>query len=288
MIFPAVWLLISVILVFVLTRRPHDRFGEPAPTVPWGTLEEHRIRTRDGETLGCWLYRGLAERPAVVVLHGNRGCRRDGLPAAEFFAQKGCTVLLVTLRAHGDSTGDVNDFGYSARHDVVAAVEFLKKERPGLPVVIHGTSLGAAAAIFAAGELGEHVSGYMLESPYRDLHRAVRNRTALYLPPILDRVAYAGVALTGPWILPDADRIAPIDHVDDIPHSVPVVFLSGTMDKRACPCEAQEMCDRIAGHARLALFEGADHGCLVRADQIRFAEVVAPLLREVADKGAQN
>jgi alpha-beta hydrolase superfamily lysophospholipase len=216
----------------------------------------------------------------VVVLHGNRGCRRDGLTAAEFFAGQGCSVLLVSLRAHGDSSGEVNDFGYCARRDVVAAVEFLENERPGRRIIINGTSLGAAAAIFASADLGERVSGYVLESPYRDLHRAVRNRTAVYLPPVLDSIAYTGVALVGPLILPDADRISPINHVGDIPSSVPVLFLSGTRDNRACPSEAQELCDRIASHGRLVLFEGAGHGSLIRADPQRFGEAVTPLLRE--------
>ena len=29
---------------------------------------------------------------------------------------------MVTLRAHGDSSGDGNDLGLSAKHDVIAAV----------------------------------------------------------------------------------------------------------------------------------------------------------------------
>jgi pimeloyl-ACP methyl ester carboxylesterase len=274
------WLLISLLFVYSLTRRPHAPFAEPAPTVSWGTFEEHRLRTSDGETLGAWLLHGPADGPSVLILHGNRGCRRDGLLAAEFFAGQGCSVLLVSLRAHGDSTGTVNDFGYSARHDVVAAVEFLEKERPGRRLLVDGTSMGAAAAIFAAGELRERVSGYILESPYRDLHRAVRNRTALYLPPVLDHVAYAGVLLVGPLVLADVERISPLNHVEDIPPSVPVLFLSGTNDERANPDEARELCDRIAGHARLVLFEGAGHGCLIRADPERYRAAVTPLLHE--------
>jgi pimeloyl-ACP methyl ester carboxylesterase len=142
--------------------------------------------------------------------------------------------------------------------------------------------MGAAAAIFAGGELGERVSGYILESPYRDLHRAVRNRTSLYLPPVLDYIAYAGVALVGPLILPDANCISPIDHVGDIPRSVPVLFLSGTRDERASSSEARELCDCIAGHARLILFDGAGHGSLIRADPRRYGEVVAQILHETA------
>jgi alpha-beta hydrolase superfamily lysophospholipase len=76
---------------------------------------------------------------------------------------------MISLRAHGDSTGDFNDMGYSARHDVVAAVEFLERRRPGNPIVIHGLSMGAGAAVFASGELGHRIKGYVLESPYRDL-----------------------------------------------------------------------------------------------------------------------
>ncbi len=278
----ALWLLLSLVFDYVLTRRPHARFSEPAPVVAWGTFEEHQLRTDDGETLGAWFQRGSPGAPGVVVLHGNRGCRGDGLAAAEFFAGRGCSVLLVSLRAHGDSTGEVNDFGYSARHDVVAAVGFLERERPGRPVVVNGTSMGAAAAIFAAAELGERVGGYILESPYRDLHQAIRNRTALYLPPVLDRVAFTGAILVGPLVLSEAERIAPIDHVEGIPASVPVLFLSGTKDDRALSSEAEELCDRISGHGRLVLFEGAGHGCLVRSDRARYAEAVTPMLRAVA------
>jgi alpha-beta hydrolase superfamily lysophospholipase len=283
LLIPILWLFVSLVVVYVLTRRPHARFDEPAPTVAWGTLEEHQLHTSDGETLGAWLCHGPANGPSVVVLHGNRGCRGDGLTAAEFYAGEGCAVLLVSLRAHGDSTGEINDFGFSSRRDVVAAVEFLQKERPGLPIIVNGTSMGAAAAIFAAPELGERAAGYILESPYRDLQCAVRNRTAMYLPPVVDRIAYEGLVLVGPLILPEVDRIAPIDYIGTIPRSVPVLLLSGTRDERAYPSEAQELCDRIPGHGQLILFEGAGHGRLIQADQRRYREGVAPLLREVSE-----
>jgi alpha-beta hydrolase superfamily lysophospholipase len=279
----ALWLGISLLFVYVLTRRPHARFAEPVPSVSWGILEEHHLHTRDGETLGAWFYRGPKNGPSVVILHGNRGCRGDGLTAAEFYAGQGCAVLLVSLRAHGDSTGEVNDLGYSARHDVVVAVEFVEKERPGRPVILNGTSMGAAAAIFASAELGERISGYVLESPYRNLHQAVRNRTEHYLPPILDRVAYIGVALVGPLVLPEADRIAPIDHVEGIPVSVPVLFLGGSKDERARPFEVQELGDKIAAHAQVVFFEGAGHERLIRAKPQKYAEAVVPLLRAVRE-----
>src|SRR5262249_18484735 len=82
---PALWLLVSLVFVYARTRRPPAPFAEPAPAVAWGTLEEHRLPTSDRETLGAWLHRGPPHAPSVVLLHGNRGCRRDSLRAAEFF-----------------------------------------------------------------------------------------------------------------------------------------------------------------------------------------------------------
>ena len=83
------------------------------------------------------LHQVLPGRPRRAK-SGNRGCRRDGLTAAEFFAGQGCTVLLVSLRAHGDSSGEFNDLGYSAWRDVAAAVAFLEKECPGRRIIVNG------------------------------------------------------------------------------------------------------------------------------------------------------
>ena len=77
------------------------------------------------------------------------------LPLMQRLAEARFTVLAVTLRAHGDSTGEANDFGWSSRHDVAAGVKFLQQQCPGQPVYVVGRSLGAAAAIFAAQELKE-------------------------------------------------------------------------------------------------------------------------------------
>ena len=98
------------------------------------------------------------------------------LPVMQWLAESRFTVLAISLRAHGDSTGEVNDIGWSGRHDVVAAVGFLGKEFPERPVFIVGRSMGAAAAVFAAEELKTDVAGYFLEQPYKDLKSAVWNR----------------------------------------------------------------------------------------------------------------
>jgi uncharacterized protein len=253
------WFLISLFVAHRLTRRSRPRFEEPIPVVAWANFESHRLSTRDGHEIGAWYAGGRDDAPSVVLLHGNGGRRGDNLTRAELLASAGCAVLMVTFRAHGDSTGDFNDIGYSARHDVVAAVEFLESHRPGRPILILGSSLGAAAATFASGDLGPRVSGYILEAPYLDLKVAVRNRTSNALPIGLEWVAYQGLLTVAPLFLPHIEKISPREAIAGIPEEVPVLLIVGRDDRKARPEQVEVLLDRVRSHGKMVVFEKAGH-----------------------------
>jgi uncharacterized protein len=230
----AVWLGASAAVAWRLTRRDGKPFSEPPPEIAGAAAESLRLRTCDNEQIGGWLARGDGDKPCVLLLHGYQTSRGEMLPVMRRLAEARFTVLAISLRAHGDSTGEVNDVGWSARHDVAAAVEFLRQKYPKRPVFIVGRSMGAAAAIFAAGELKTDVAGYFLEQPYKDLKSAVWNRLRNRLPPVLDWVAYCGLRLWSPAFLPvNPDQISPYDHIASIPPSVPVVIVTGSADRHA-------------------------------------------------------
>ena len=257
------WLGSSAVVTWKLTRRSAPCFAEPANDSGLDAVEECRLTTGDGEQIGAWLVRGAPHRASVLLLHGNGGARATMRNVMRLLVAEKLTVMSITLRAHGDSTGQINDFGYSARHDVVAAVRFLEAEFPGRPVYIVGRSLGAAAALFAAEELGDRVAGYFLEQPYRDLTSATWNRLQIYLPPVLDLVAYGGMRCCAAVLLPtDLDAISPVDCLGTIPKQVPVTIATGSADRHARLSEAREMFRQVADHARLVVFEGAEHGDL--------------------------
>jgi pimeloyl-ACP methyl ester carboxylesterase len=188
---------------------------------------------------------------------------------------------MITLRAHGDSTGDFNDMGYSARHDIAAAVQFLERRLPGNAIVVHGLSMGGAAALFASRELGNRVSGYILESPYRDLRVAARNRIENALPPVLDYVAYLGFLVVSPLVLPDLAKISPVKAVCGIPDDVPVLILAGGEDPVARPHEAQAILDRVRSHGRLVLFERAGHMNFPETSPDVYQQSMNGFLREI-------
>ncbi|WZP00911.1 alpha/beta hydrolase [Isosphaeraceae bacterium EP7] len=269
------WMLASFGVAYRLTRRPRPPFAEPPPIVGWGLLEPHRLKTVDGQEVGAWYAAGTDdEAPSVLVLHGNGGSRRNCLGRAEVPASAGCSVLLISLRSHGDSTGQSNTFGLGARHDVTAAVDFLERRRPGKPVVVVGVSLGAAAAIFAAEELGGRVRGYLLESPFQDLVTAVRNRTRAYLPPVLDLIAYLGLRATAPLVLPEFADISPIRAIGRSPAGVPILILAAGADRLALPAEAIALHDRVRRHSRLVIIQGAGHHQILEVAPQRYRTAV--------------
>ena len=276
----AAWLGSSYAVAYRLTRRARPPYEEPPPSLSWGRIQPVRLSTADGEALGAWYIEGEPKRPLVILFHGNGGSRTACLREAQLASKVGCSVVLVTLRAHGDSTGQLNNFGLSARHDVIAAVTWAEEHCPGKTVVVWGQSIGSAAAIFASEELKTRVRGYILECPYRDLRTLVRNRTRIYLPPVLDQIAYSGLLVTAPVVLPEFQRVSPLDAVSGIPNESRVLVLSGTADQRARPDKARVIHEGIKAPARWVEIEHGDHLELAAADEVAYTEAVVGFLKE--------
>lgn len=261
-----VWLGSSAVVTRQLVARPRPWRAESLPN--WLRAKSVRIPTRDGEELGAWFHPGRPGEPVILFLHGQGGSRASMALSAQRVALEGNGFLALTLRCFGDSTGAYLDFGWSARADVLAAVEFVEHAKPGASVVVVGQSLGAAAAIFAAPELGRRVDGYVLEAPFRDLDKACRDRLSEHLLAPFDALAYAGLRLWAPYFLPvDPELVRPIDHVGKFPTKTPVLFVAGAFDQVAPVEDVRLLTERCSGQAELAVLDARDHHDLWTLDE---------------------
>jgi alpha-beta hydrolase superfamily lysophospholipase len=269
------WFGVSVFALQRLRAREHGRFEEPVPSSHASLIEPVELRTDDGERLGAWFIDATrGDAPSVIELHGKGGTRRARLGAADIVRERGCAVFFVTLRAHGDSSGETEDFGWSARHDVIAAVEWVQARRPGRKVLLHGASLGAAAAVFAAEELGTAVDAYALECLYLDLDSAARTRCELALPPVLDRVAWLGLRAAASLTWPEFRSISPREALARVPPGASITLIAGGADEHARMEDTQTLFELVATRAHLAVIEGAPHDRLLAHDARRYREVV--------------
>ena len=113
--------------------------------------EEVVIPTADGLELRGWYVPG-SNRAAVIALHGMASNRLMMLEPAAVLARHGYGVLLLDLRAHGESEGDLYPFGGPEAEDVRAAAEFLTQRADVDPgrIGLLGFSLGAQTGLLGA------------------------------------------------------------------------------------------------------------------------------------------
>lgn len=228
----AVWFAVSVVAAHLVSRRPRAPYDEPLPAAEWAAVEPIALEAADGARVrGHAFVAGAADR-AVVLLHMNQADRGAMEPAARIWAGLGWSSVAVTLRGHGDAEGERLDYGLTSRHDASAAVAWARARFEG-PIIVHGVSLGAAAALLAASSGGPPVDGYVLEAPFTSVAAAVHDRTSMRLPPLVDRLAAVSLLAVAPLFLPGARGISPLRAARSIPPATPVLLLASTRDRRA-------------------------------------------------------
>lgn len=114
--------------------------------------EDVIIENEDGVTLYGW-YVPSNNGAAILALHGYNSNRVRFLPIAQVLAEEGYGVLMLDLRAHGESSGDVFPIANPVP-DVRAAIDFLCQQPEIDPERIGaiGRSVGGHAIVRAAAE----------------------------------------------------------------------------------------------------------------------------------------
>jgi pimeloyl-ACP methyl ester carboxylesterase len=113
--------------------------------------EDVTLETSDGLILQGW-YIPSSNGAAIIVIHGFGSNRIGALPHGTMLAQHGYGVLLIDLRTHGESEGEVFPFAWESDKDVLAALEYLKS-RPDVDddkIGALGLSTGGIVVLQAA------------------------------------------------------------------------------------------------------------------------------------------
>jgi len=155
------------------------------------------VPSRDpGIDLRAWWLPSRAgdDAPSIIVVHGFGTCVRDPvvLAPAGMLHRLGYGVLLLDLRDHGRSTVEDGRTagGTEEYRDVLGAVDWLVAQgAESRRIGILGTSMGAAAAIMAAGQ-DERIAAVWADSGYADLETLIAEGLADQgLPPQLASIA---------------------------------------------------------------------------------------------------
>ena len=229
---------------------------------PTMTLEAWRISLKDS--------RGLA-----VLLHGYAGEKSQLLDEAAALRAFGYEALLVDFRGVGGSDGTETTVGWLEAEDAAAAIAFARGLAGAKPVVVYATSMGAAAALRAAGPLGARPDAMVLESVYDTLRRTTGRRfLVMGAPawPFTDLLLFWGGLHAGfkPSEL-EPVRFAPLVRC-------PVLLLHGSHDRYVAVEDAKAVAAALGGRGRLALFESSGHGRFLRSEPVLWGETLREFL----------
>lgn len=250
---------------------PQRRLPGPPPSVPGMDSEMLALRTIDGIHVAAWAVSPTRPpRAACLLLHALEGCRSP--ERAAFAASRGLAVLALDLRGHGESGGEATGFGWHERAEVSAAVAEIQRRWPGLPVLGWGTSLGAAALVYAVDPAApdalppDTFAALVLESLYADINTAFRNRADLLLgawgAPLLwpaRRLTSWRAGLIEDRLSPEAAlaRLAEVSEVE-------LLLATGSHDRLSTPEELDRLAKASGGRA--VLVQGGLHADLIGKD----------------------
>lgn len=129
--------------------------------------ESVEIRSFDGLRLRARMYLHPNAKSILVACHGYRSNGiRDFASACRYYSEHGMSILLIDQRACGESEGRYVTFGVKESRDVRDWCAYAADRFPGLPVVLAGISMGAAAVLMTSDDLPEAVTALLSDCGY--------------------------------------------------------------------------------------------------------------------------
>lgn len=224
-------------------------------------FEAHEALASDGVRLELWRVPTPGARAVAVLGHGHAGSKAALLEAARELRALGVEPLLLDFRGSGGSAGDTTTIGVHEALDVAAAVDLARRLAPGRPLVLHGTSMGAAAALRAVHAHGVAPDALLLESPFDRLVTTVEHRfEAMGLPAwgCARLLLFWGGVRRGF----DPFEHAPVEYAASV--RCPTLVLGGADDPWVRPDELRAVAAATRGPTQVVVLEDVGHEGLLR------------------------
>jgi predicted MFS family arabinose efflux permease/pimeloyl-ACP methyl ester carboxylesterase len=275
------------LLSFFITKagtRPGERDRVDTPAAQGATFENVTFNSVDGNQLSGWYLPSASKPVTIIMTHGLFRSRYEVLERGLALWREGYGVLLYDLRRHGKSRAEFSTIGYDERHDVEAAVKFVRARAPENKLVLMGVSMGAAATLMAAAEESEELMAVVAESSFLSFNDTVRHHINLVGLPAFP-FATLLVRFTA-WRLDfnpaDFNLLQAVGKI-----KCPILFIGGTADRRMPNESVLEPLYNAATNPLKSKFivEGAQHGHAFDRDEqskVAYIKAFTDFLQRVA------
>ncbi len=257
-------------------------------TEEWLQTAENRkisVKTEDGYTLIA------AEFPAaednhkwVLILHGYTGWKEEMYPFAYWYHEQGYHVIVPDLRCQGESEGDFIGMGWTDHYDCMLWLDYILSQDGDAGIVLHGQSMGAAAALMISGdeELSVNIDAVISDCAYTDAYAMFGEKIKdwFHLPafPLVDTACLV-LRMRGGYDLKDASAI------DAVRNSrIQTLFIHGDMDEMISVQMSKDLYEAAGCPKELLIIEGAGHAQAHEKDPEAYFGVIRVFLEEIYEK----
>lgn len=244
--------------------------------------EDVWMESFDGLRLHGVLLKNGDGKKLLIEVHGFRSsAAHDFTAALPYFYGKGFSILMIDLRAHGESEGEYITFGVHERCDLRDWAYFaMEKLGTDIEIVLHGISMGASTVLMASAlDLPENVCGIIADSGYTspyDIFVRVLGHSFHAKPfPILP-ITQLMAEHKANFGFKDASTLDALEE-----NTVPVLFVHGE-DDDFVPIEMSEAnYNACRAEKRFVRVPNARHACGYVADKPRCEQALDEFLDHV-------
>jgi uncharacterized protein len=238
----------------------------PKRRSPWATpasvgleYEEVEVLSTDGIRLRSWWIPVENSSKAAVLVPGWGGYKFEEhlLQTLPVYHDAGYSLLMLDLRAQGESDGKRRTLGYREVRDVRGALAWLRRQGYALDqVVLHGWSMGGATVLRAAPGTG--VAAVVEEAGYGDLPLLLRGMLPWYVR--FGRLLEPAIMLVGK-LFPDFDyhEVVPKREAAMLSEEGVPLFIIHSTDDGVVPYEQAKLLAAAYPESTVWTLEGYSH-----------------------------
>jgi uncharacterized protein len=203
-----------------------------------------------GVALKGWRCRGAGVRLGTLVyLHGIADNRGSAVGIVRRFAQRGFDVIAYDSRAHGGSGGSACTYGFFEKQDLRLVLDTIQQG----PIVLMGTSLGAAVALQEAGQ-DDRIGAVVAAETFSDLRTVAIERAPFFFTMGTIERAFEVAESEAHF---KVEAVSPEAAARTI--SAPVLLIHGSTDHETPPAHSRRVFEALHGRKQLILVPGAGH-----------------------------
>ena len=137
------------------------------------------LKTAKDISIETWYSKvDTGSKGTVILFHGLMGNKGQMLDEGHEFRNWGYNILLVDVRGHGNSDGNITTIGYRESGEVKLVYDYIRQTGEK-NIFLWGASMGAVEIIKAVSDYRLSPSGIIIEMPFLSLQSHLKGRARM-------------------------------------------------------------------------------------------------------------